>query len=172
MSSRSTAGTTIKSASVECKSYTDSYRNCLKDCRDSGRSKTSSKTCKPLAIKLDNCREEWRRKYDINNPPSQLPSSPKSTTTKTNNRSIKSKDNDDGDGDDAVVVVGGFDGTRILPNPICRPLSCKVQSCIKWHQGDQTKCKNEINTLKECMKNPDTKDIIAKPTEGDKIWTV
>ena len=166
MSSRSTAGTTIKSASVECKSYTDSYRNCLKDCRDSGRSKTSSKTCKPLAIKLDNCREEWRRKYDINNPPSQLPS----PSTKTNNKNIKSKDNDNGA--DAVVVVDGFDGTRILPNPICRPLSCKVQSCIKWHQGDQTKCKNEINTLKECMKNPETKDIIAKPTEGDKIWTV
>ena len=166
MNSRSTAGTTIKSASVECKSYTDSYRNCLKDCRDSGRSKTSSKTCKPLAIKLDNCREEWRRKYDINNPPSQLPS----PSTKTNSKNIKSKDNDNGD--DAVVVVDGFDGTRILPNPICRPLSCKVQSCIKWHQGDQTKCKNEINTLKECMKNPETKDIIAKPTEGDKIWTV
>ena len=162
MSSRSTAGTTIKSASVECKSYTDSYRNCLKDCRDSGRSKTSSKTCKPLAIKLDNCREEWRRKYDINNPPLQLPSSPKSTTTKANQKS--KKDNDDG--------ANAFDGTRILPNPICRPLSCKVQSCIKWHQGDQTKCKNEINTLKECMKNPETKDIIAKPTEGDKIWTV
>ena len=163
MNSRSTAGTTIKSASVECKPYTDSYRNCLKDCRDSGRSKTSSKTCKPLAIKLDNCREEWRRKYDLSNPPLQLPSSPKSTTTKTNNKDTKSKDNDN---------VGGFDGTRILPNPICRPLSCKVQSCIKWHQGDQTKCKNEINTLKECMKNPETKDIVAKPTEGDKIWTV
>ena len=161
MSSRSTAGTTIKSASVECKSYTDSYRNCLKDCRDSGRSKTSSKTCKPLAIKLDNCREEWRRKYDIKNPPSQLPSP---SSPKTNNKSSKLKDND--------KVVDGFDGTRILPNPICRPLSCKVQSCIKWHQGDQTKCKNEINTLKECMKNPETKDIIAKPTEGDKIWTV
>lgn len=170
MSSRSTAGTTIKSASVECKSYTDSYRNCLKDCRDSGRSKTSSKTCKPLAIRLDNCREEWRRKYAINNPPSQPPSSPKSTTTKTKNKSTKSKDNDENA--NAVVVVDGFDGTRILPNPICRPLSCKVQSCIKWHQGDQTKCKNEINTLKECMKNPETKDIIAKPTEGDKIWTV
>jgi hypothetical protein len=167
----SSTSTTIKSASAECKSYTDSYRNCLKDCRDSGRSKTSSKTCKPLAIKLDNCREEWRRKYAINNP--SLPS-PQSNNNNNNNNNAKSttKTNTSTksiDNNDAVV---GFDGTRILPNPICRPLSCSVQSCIKWHQGDQTKCKKEINSLKECMKNPETKDVIVKPTEGDKIWTV
>ena len=139
MSSRSTAGTTIKSASVECKSYTDSYRNCLKDCRDSGRSKTSSKTCKPLAIKLDNCREEWRRK----NPPPVVVATP-----------------------DAVEK---FDGTRIVPNEKCRPLSCKVQACIKWRQGDQSKCQDEITALKVCMKT--TKDHVVAPTEGDKVWS-
>jgi len=52
-------------SSAPCKSYTDGWWNCLKDGSDAGRSNTASKTCKPLAMKLDQCREEWRRK----NPP-------------------------------------------------------------------------------------------------------
>mmetsp|Transcript_50931 Transcript_50931/g.56896 ORF Transcript_50931/g.56896 Transcript_50931/m.56896 type:complete len:136 (+) Transcript_50931:300-707(+) len=130
----------MSGASAPCKSYTDGYRNCLKECRDSGRSKTASKTCKPLALKLDNCREEWRKK----NPPA------------------------------AVAVVSAttieqFDGTRILPNEKCRPLSCKVQACIKWRQGDQSKCQEEITALKICMQS--TQDQIVAPTEGDKVWS-
>jgi hypothetical protein len=167
--STSSSTATRPSSSVQCKSYTDSYRNCLKDCRDSGRSKTSSKTCKPLAIKLDNCREEWRKKYD---PPPLLPPSPPSQPSSQlpSPSSQPSLPHNTNNKDDEVGA--GFDGTRILPNPICRPLSCNVQSCIKWHQGNQTKCKKEIQLLMDCMKNPNTKDIVVKPTDGDKIWTV
>jgi len=137
-------------SSAYCKVHTNAYRNCLKDCRDSGRSKTASKTCKPLAVKLDDCREEWRSKNPVE---------------------IKTKD--------AVVAlkketkkssVDGFDGTRILPHPKCRPLSCDVQRCIKWKQGDQSKCQTEIKALAACMKS--TKGTVAKATEGDKVWSI
>mmetsp|Transcript_3519 Transcript_3519/g.8390 ORF Transcript_3519/g.8390 Transcript_3519/m.8390 type:complete len:135 (-) Transcript_3519:1191-1595(-) len=133
-------------SSAYCKAHTNAYRNCLKDCRDAGRSKTASKTCKPLAVKLDDCREEWR----IKNP----------VVAKTK---VPAEDTKSASGE-------GFDGTRILPHPKCRPLSCDVQRCIKWKQGDQSQCQTEIKALAKCMKS--TKGTVAKPTEGDKVWSI
>ena len=141
-------------SSAYCRSHTDAYRNCLKDCRDSGRSKTASKTCKPLAVKLDGCREEWRRK----NPTKSKPTVVAATVQK------KVEENVSANGTD------GFDRTRILPHPKCRPLSCDVQMCIQWKQGDQSKCQSEIKALETCMKS--TTGTVAAPTEGDKVWSV
>ena len=66
-------------------------------------------------------------------------------------------------------VVHQFDGTRILPNHKCKPLNTKVQHCLKWKKGDESKCQDEIKTLKVCMANE--KGILAAPTEGDKVWS-
>ena len=129
-------------SSLACKASTVAYRNCLKDCRDAGRSSTASKTCKPYALKLDHCRAEWKRKN---------PSKPTTTTTV------------------ATTTTQTFDGTRIVPNPACRPLSCQVQACIKWKQGDQTQCQAEIQALEQCMNTTD--DVIVAPTDGDKVWS-
>ena len=60
------------------------------------------------------------------------------------------------------------DGTRILPNRACAPLSKAVQHCIKWKKGDESKCTEHIDALQQCMAN--NKGVVAKPTEGDKIW--
>eukprot|EP00536_Pseudo-nitzschia_multiseries_P014396 jgi/Psemu1/214531/e_gw1.696.3.1 len=138
-------------ASAHCKSHTDAYRNCLKDCRDSGRSKTASKTCKPLAVRLDRCREDWRR------------ANPKETT-------VIKKPGTEHNSATSTKQSDSFDGTRVLPHPKCRPLSCDVQRCIEWKRGDQSKCKDEIQKLHECMQS--TKGTVAAPTEGDKIWSV
>ena len=62
-----------------------------------------------------------------------------------------------------------FDGTRILPNHQCQPLNKKVQRCLKWKNGDQSQCQDEIATLKNCMAT--TSGVVAPPTEGDKIWS-
>mmetsp|Transcript_3315 Transcript_3315/g.7196 ORF Transcript_3315/g.7196 Transcript_3315/m.7196 type:complete len:94 (+) Transcript_3315:181-462(+) len=70
----------------------------------------------------------------------------------------------------AAPKTAGFDGTRILPHPECRPLSCDVQNCIQWRQGDQSKCQTEIDKLRTCMES--TRGTVAKPTEGDKVWSV
>ena len=134
-------------SSLACKALTVAYRNCLQDCRDAGRSNTASKTCKPYALKLDHCRAEWKRKN---------PSKPTTTTTTTSTTTTTNSTN-------------AFDGTRILPNPECRPLSCQVQACIKWKQGDQTQCRPEIQALEQCMKTTD--DVIVAPTDGDKVWS-
>jgi hypothetical protein len=64
----------------------------------------------------------------------------------------------------------GFDGTRILPHPKCRPLSCDVQRCIQWKEGDQSKCQSEIKALQKCMEL--TSGTVAAATEGDKVWSV
>ena len=148
-------------SSAHCRSHTDAYRNCLKDCRDSGRSKTASKTCKPLAVKLDGCREEWRRQ----NPVKSKPISPSTIDKKTEkNSSANDHISQEQQPND------GFDGTRILPHPKCRPLSCDVQRCIQWKQGDQSKCRTEIQALKNCMES--TTGAVVAATEGDKIWSV
>jgi hypothetical protein len=62
-----------------------------------------------------------------------------------------------------------FDGTRILPNHKCRPLNAKVQHCLKWKQGDESQCQNEIKDLNGCMASE--KGVVAAPTEGDKVWS-
>lgn len=62
-----------------------------------------------------------------------------------------------------------FDGTRILPNSKCIPLNLKVQHCLKWKQGDESKCQLEIHALKQCMGREDGQ--VAAPTAGDKIWS-
>ena len=141
-------------SSAYCKTHTNAYRNCLKDCRDSGRSKTASKTCKPLAVKLDDCREEWRRK----NPA-------KATTAVSTPKKAEKNGKTKG-----AAELEGFDGTRILPHPKCRPLSCDVQRCIQWKKGDQLKCQTEIKALKTCMES--TTGTFAAATEGDKVWSV
>ena len=141
-------------SSAHCKSHTNAYRNCLKDCRDSGRSKTASKTCKPLAVKLDDCREDWRKR----NPPKPK-SEPMKPVAKEKTKTKKKSQ-----------AEHGFDGTRTLPHPKCRPLSCDVQRCIQWKQGDQSKCQTEIKALEACMKSA-TGTVVA-PTEGDKVWSV
>ena len=140
----------INMSSAYCRSHTNAYRKCLKDCRDSGRSKTASKTCKPLAIKLDDCREEWRRKNPVE---TKVPKPKKEMNGAQQSSSVE-----------------GFDGTRILPSPECRPLSCDVQRCIQWKKGDQSKCQTEIKALQDCMKS--TKGTVAAATEGDKVWSV
>ena len=138
-------------STAQCKAQTDAHRNCLKECRDAGRSKTASKTCKPLAVKLDSCREAWRKKHQ-----------PAAAASENQQRS----DGGSGGNNEAVEM---FDGTRILPHPKCRPLSCDVQKCIKWRGGDQKKCATEIEKLRKCMES--TKGTIAEPTEGDKVWS-
>ena len=60
------------------------------------------------------------------------------------------------------------DGTRILPNKACASLNKAVQHCIQWKKGDESQCKEHIVALRQCM--ADTNGIVAKPTEGDKIW--
>lgn len=146
-------------SSAYCKPHTNAYRNCLKDCRDAGRSKTASKTCKPLAIKLDTCREEWRRK------------NPTKSTPKTETRRKAAKDSSaKGTALQQQQSNVGFDGTRILPHPKCRPLSCDVQRCIQWKEGDQSKCQSEIKALQKCMEL--TSGTVAAATEGDKVWSV
>ena len=134
-------------SSLACKASTVAYRNCLKDCRDAGRSNTASKTCKPYALTLDHCRAEWKRK------------NPSTGTTATTTKAAAASSRKD----------TTFDGTRILPNPACRPLSCQVQACIKWKQGDQTQCQSEIKALEQCMNTTD--DVIVAPTDGDKVWS-
>ena len=62
-----------------------------------------------------------------------------------------------------------FDGTRILPNPKCKPLNKQVQKCMKWKGNDESKCQEQIQALKQCMES--TKGVVAAPTEGDKIWS-
>ena len=61
-----------------------------------------------------------------------------------------------------------FDGTRVLPNEKCRALNETVQNCLKWRQGQQEKCRDEIEALNECMLK--TKGKIVPPTSTDKIW--
>mmetsp|Transcript_26639 Transcript_26639/g.62572 ORF Transcript_26639/g.62572 Transcript_26639/m.62572 type:complete len:150 (+) Transcript_26639:30-479(+) len=148
-------------SSAYCKSYTDAYRSCLKDCRDSGRSKTASKICKPLAIKLDSCREEWRKKYPVEPKPISDVSSHEAGENKTHDQYNVSK---------LERPKDGFDGSRILPHPKCRPLSCDVQRCIKWKKGDQSKCQSEIKALQSCMDS--TTGTIVNATDGDKVWSV
>ena len=60
------------------------------------------------------------------------------------------------------------DGTRVLPNKACAPLNKAVQHCIQWKKGNEAQCKEYINALQQCM--AETKGIVAKPTDGDKIW--
>ena len=149
-------------SSAYCKSHTDAYRSCLKDCRDSGRSKTASKTCKPLAIKLDACREEWRRQNPAKpSPIAALNDHPKVVKNTVSAKNTKAKQKESSE---------GFDGTRILPHPKCRPLSCDVQRCIQWKQGDQSKCQTEIKALQTCMDT--TTGTVAAATDGDKVWSV
>jgi hypothetical protein len=62
-----------------------------------------------------------------------------------------------------------FDGTRILPNHKCRPLNTKVQHCLKWKQGDESQCRDEIQGLNNCMATE--KGEVTVPTEGDKVWS-
>jgi hypothetical protein len=62
-----------------------------------------------------------------------------------------------------------FDGTRILPNLKCKPINEKVQHCLKWKRGDQSKCQESIGDLKACMAAEE--GVVAPPTEGDKIWS-
>jgi len=66
-------------------------------------------------------------------------------------------------------IVLEYDGTRILPNRVCRPLNETVQHCIKRWKGDQTKCGEPIEALKACMAAE--KGVVAAPTAGDKIWS-
>lgn len=147
-------------SSAFCKSYTDAYRNCLKDCRDSGRSKTASKTCKPLAIKLDTCRQQWRTKFSVEPKPISEVTRQKTGETEISNNNYSSGGQQPRD---------GFDGTRILPHPKCRPLSCDVQRCIQWKKGDQSKCQSEIKALQTCMES--TTGAVMAATEGDKVWS-
>jgi hypothetical protein len=62
-----------------------------------------------------------------------------------------------------------FDGTRVLPNHKCRPLNAKVQRCLKWKQGDELQCRDEIDALNACMARES--GVVAVPTEGDKVWS-
>jgi hypothetical protein len=62
-----------------------------------------------------------------------------------------------------------FDGTRVLPNHKCRPLNAKVQHCLKWKQGDESQCGDEIHALNVCMATES--GVVAAPTEGDKVWS-
>jgi predicted methyltransferase len=62
-----------------------------------------------------------------------------------------------------------FDGTRVLPNHKCRPLNAKVQRCLKWKQGDESQCRDEIEVLTTCMAKE--KGVVVVPTEGDKVWS-
>jgi hypothetical protein len=66
-------------------------------------------------------------------------------------------------------VVHEFDGKRILPNHKCTPLNKKLQRCLKWKNGNQSQCQEEIQVLKSCMAIE--KGILAAPTEGDKVWS-
>jgi len=43
------------------------------------------------------------------------------------------------------------DGTRVLPPPECRRLSCEMQACLKRTGVNESKCAAEITALKECM---------------------
>ena len=61
-----------------------------------------------------------------------------------------------------------FDGTRILPPAHCVPLNDNVQSCLKWRKGDQSKCREAIEALKECM--AEAPGVVARPTALDKVW--
>jgi hypothetical protein len=106
-------------------------------------------------VKLDGCREEWRRK----NPTKSKPTVVVAAAVKK-----KVEKNSSANGTE------GFDRTRILPHKKCRPLSCDVQRCIQWKQGDQSKCQPEIKALETCMKS--TIGTVAAPTEGDKVWSV
>ncbi|VEU42091.1 unnamed protein product [Pseudo-nitzschia multistriata] len=146
-------------ASAHCRSHTDAYRNCLKECRDSGRSKTASKTCKPLAVRLDACREDWRKKHTA--PKVLLQGQAPRAKTKKTSTTTKKKQH---------YHPSGFDGTRVLPHPRCRPLSCDVQRCIEWRKGDQSLCLTEIQKLKACME--ENEGTVAAPTEGDRVWSV
>lgn len=62
-----------------------------------------------------------------------------------------------------------FDGTRVLPNPKCKPLNAKVQTCVKLHKGDQTHCQDDIQALQVCMEQE--QGVVAKPTASDKLWS-
>ena len=62
-----------------------------------------------------------------------------------------------------------FDGTRVLPAVRCRPLSDKVQSCLRVHGGKEAKCKRSIERLRVCM--AETAGVVAEPTAGDKLWS-
>jgi len=62
-----------------------------------------------------------------------------------------------------------FDGTRVLPNPACKPLNLKMQRCLAWKKGDEGKCQGEIEDLSVCMR--ETEGVVAKPTDGDKLWS-
>ncbi len=62
-----------------------------------------------------------------------------------------------------------YDGTRVLPNPKCEPLSATVQHCLKWKGGDESKCKEAIDVLNMCM--AEEKGVVGAPTAGDKIWS-
>jgi hypothetical protein len=61
-----------------------------------------------------------------------------------------------------------FDGTRVLPNPKCKPLNQKVQRCLKWKKGDQSQCREPIDALRACMAAEE--GVVTAPTAGDKIW--
>ena len=43
------------------------------------------------------------------------------------------------------------DGSRVLPPPQCRRLSCEMQACLKRTGVDESKCAIEIAALKKCM---------------------
>ena len=60
------------------------------------------------------------------------------------------------------------DGTRVLPNKRCAPLNKAVQHCISWRKGNESLCREQIEALRRCM--AETEGVVAKPTEGDKIW--
>ena len=124
LENRTCSTSPIRMRMASCRSESQSYRNCLKEARVTG------KKCTRLAQTLEACREKWRA---------------------------------------ANQIEHSFDGTRVLPNPKCKGLNIKVQSCIKIHKGDQSNCSEQIASLDSCMKKEP--GIVAAPTEGDKVWS-
>jgi len=69
----------------------------------------------------------------------------------------------------ANQIESKFDGTRVLPSPVCKPLNLKMQRCLAWRKGDEGKCKEEIKDLEECMGQ--TEGVVVEATKGDKLWS-
>jgi hypothetical protein len=100
----------------------------------------ASTRCRPLAVTLEACRDRFRP-----------------------------ADSGGGPVAGGEAPPGTFDGTRVIPNPKCRPHNAQVQHCLKWKGGDEGQCREVISSLRTCMDREE--GVVVPPTEGDKIWS-